>query len=74
MPDKDGRLGRVLVGVGADEKPMWALAGLYRVYYAIGRMTGDFHSIADFFVSWKYHWIPFFLIPRAMSAVAGTSG
>jgi len=28
VPDKAGKLGRVLVGVGEDEAAMWALAGL----------------------------------------------
>src|SRR5258707_14878189 len=42
---------------------MWLLAGLYLLYYTLGRMTGAFHSIADFLASWKIHWVPFFLIP-----------
>ncbi|MBV9556633.1 MAG: leucyl aminopeptidase family protein, partial [Pseudolabrys sp.] len=28
LPDGDGRLGRVLIGVGDEEAAMWALAGL----------------------------------------------
>ena len=52
---------------------MWVLWLLYLAYYAWGRITGGFHSIADLLASWKVHWVPFFLIPRGLSAVMGTA-
>ena len=52
---------------------MWALAALYLLYYAWGRIIGAFHSVADMVAMWPVNWIPFFLIPRALSAVLGTT-
>ena len=52
---------------------MWVLAGLYLVYYVWARVLGTFHSLADFVASWRAHWTPFFLIPRAMNAVIGAA-
>src|SRR5438552_9054781 len=52
---------------------MWALAALYLLYYAWGRIIGAFHSVADMVAMWPINWIPFFLIPRALSAVLGTT-
>ncbi|MDT9126810.1 hypothetical protein, partial [Escherichia coli] len=52
---------------------MWVLDGLYLLYYLWGRATGTFHSVADLVASWKFHWVPLFLIPRALSAVMGTA-
>lgn len=52
---------------------MWTLAGLYLLYFVWGRVTGIFSSIADLLASWRTHWTPFFLIPRGLSAVAGTA-
>jgi 4-amino-4-deoxy-L-arabinose transferase-like glycosyltransferase len=51
---------------------MWTLSGLYFLYFLWGHFTGAFHSIAEFVASWKFHWEPFFLIPRGLSAVMGT--
>ena len=50
---------------------MWALAALYLGYYAWGRAAGVFRSLADVLASWKVNWTPFFLIPRALSAIVG---
>lgn len=52
---------------------MWVLAGLYLLYYVWGRMLGTFHSLADLLASWGVHWAPFFLIPRALTAVMGAA-
>ena len=52
---------------------MWGLAGLYLIYYTWGRITGTFRSIIEFLASWKFQWVPFFLIPRGLSAVMGTA-
>ncbi|HTL01135.1 MAG TPA: glycosyltransferase family 39 protein [Vicinamibacterales bacterium] len=51
---------------------MWIVAGLYLLYYSLGRLTGAFQSVAQFLASWKFQWTPFFLIPRGLSAVMGT--
>src|SRR5262245_50557981 len=50
---------------------MWLVAGLYILYYVWGRVAGTFQSLADVVASWKVHWTPFFLMPRALSAVLG---
>jgi 4-amino-4-deoxy-L-arabinose transferase-like glycosyltransferase len=52
---------------------MWLLAGLYLLYYAWGRFVGTFHSLADLVASWRIRWTPFFLIPRALTAVVGAA-
>src|SRR6186713_45463 len=52
---------------------MWVLAGLYLAYYGWERLTGAFHSLAAFVASWKFQWVPFFLIPRGLSAAMGTA-
>jgi 4-amino-4-deoxy-L-arabinose transferase-like glycosyltransferase len=52
---------------------MWTLAGLYLIYYAWGRVTGVWHALAELVASWRFQWIPFFLIPRGLSAVMGTA-
>src|SRR5712691_10811892 len=52
---------------------MWCLTGLYLLYYAWGRVTGIFHSLADVLATWRVQWVPFFLLPRAMSAAFGTA-
>ena len=50
---------------------MWALTGLYLVYYVWGVATGSFQSLADLVASWPLNWAPFFVISRGLSAVAG---
>jgi 4-amino-4-deoxy-L-arabinose transferase-like glycosyltransferase len=52
---------------------MWVLTGLYLVYYVWGVVAGAFTTVADLVASWPVNWEPFFLISRAMSAVAGTA-
>jgi len=52
---------------------MWTLAGVYLGMYLIGAATGAYHSLAGFVASWPYHWEPFFLASRALSATLGTA-
>jgi 4-amino-4-deoxy-L-arabinose transferase-like glycosyltransferase len=52
---------------------MWLVAGLYLLYYVWGRALGAFQSLADLIASWRVQWIPFFLLPRALSAVMGAA-
>lgn len=52
---------------------MWALTGLYLLYYVWGLLTGTFHSLADLVASWPVNWEPFFLISRSLSAAAGVA-
>jgi 4-amino-4-deoxy-L-arabinose transferase-like glycosyltransferase len=49
---------------------MWVLAGAYYAYYVCGVATGSFSVLADFFAQWP---MPFFLISRTLSVVAGTA-
>src|SRR5215217_4772666 len=51
---------------------MFVLTLLYMGYYGWGLAAGSFHSIADVAASYELHWEPFFLISRALSAIAGT--
>lgn len=44
----------------------------YLGYFVWGAITGTFHSLAEMVASWPTYWDPFFLIPRAISAAAGT--
>jgi hypothetical protein len=44
----------------------------YVGYFLWGAATGAFSSMSAMLASWPVHWEPFFLIPRAISAVAGT--
>src|SRR6202047_2966781 len=48
VPDKAGKLGRVLVGAGEDEAAMWALAGLSETLpegnYRLERGPEDCHT------------------------------
>jgi hypothetical protein len=44
----------------------------YLGYFLWGAAAGTFHSIADMVASWPVYWDPFFLVPRAISAVSGT--
>lgn len=52
---------------------MWALSGLYLVYYLWGTATGVFHAFPDLLASWPVRWEPFYLIDRALSATLGTA-
>jgi 4-amino-4-deoxy-L-arabinose transferase-like glycosyltransferase len=51
---------------------MWSITGLYLVYFVWGAATGVFQSVADLAASWRMHWVPFFMINRALSAALGT--
>lgn len=52
---------------------MWTVTGLYVLYYIWGLFTGLFNSLADVVASWRDHWIPFFVMNRALSATLGTA-
>ncbi len=52
---------------------MWAISGLYLLYYLWGAATGVFGSLADVVASWPLDWEPFFLMNRALSATLGTA-
>ncbi len=51
---------------------MWVSTGLYLCYYVVGAIAGWFHSVADLVRDWPYHWAPWFLINRALSATLGS--
>src|SRR5262245_33305572 len=51
---------------------LFLVAVAYVGYFLWGAASGTFHSMTDLLASWPVHWEPFFLIPRAISAVAGT--
>src|SRR5258707_1255592 len=44
----------------------------YLGYFVWGAASGTFHSLREMLASWPVHWEPFFLIPRFISASAGT--
>src|SRR3989442_3264397 len=52
---------------------MWPLAVLYLVYSPWGRVVGVFHWLADMVAMWPINGTPFFLMPRALSAVLETA-
>jgi hypothetical protein len=51
---------------------LWVVAIAYTGYFLWGAARGTFRSMSDMLASWPVHWEPFFLIPRAISALAGT--
>lgn len=51
---------------------LWIVAVAYLGYYAWGALAGTFGSLSEMLASWPTHWEPFFLIPRAIVATAGT--
>jgi hypothetical protein len=51
---------------------LWIVALAYVGYFLWGAATGMFQSMSAMLASWPLHWEPFFLIPRVISAVAGT--
>jgi dolichyl-phosphate-mannose-protein mannosyltransferase len=51
---------------------LWIVAIGYVGYFLWGAATGTFQSMSAMLASWPVHWEPFFLIPRVISAVAGT--
>lgn len=52
---------------------MWVTSALYLGYYVWGLVSGAFQSVADLVASWRVHWVPFFMLPRALTAVCGTA-
>jgi dolichyl-phosphate-mannose-protein mannosyltransferase len=51
---------------------LWIVALAYLGYYLWGAANGTFHSMSEMLASWPTAWQPFFLIPRVISALAGT--
>jgi Dolichyl-phosphate-mannose-protein mannosyltransferase len=51
---------------------LWIVAIAYVGYFLWGAAIGTFQSMSAMLASWPVHWEPFFLIPRAISSVAGT--
>jgi hypothetical protein len=51
---------------------LWMVAIAYIGYFLWGAAVGSFRSMGDMLASWPVHWEPFFLIPRVISALAGT--
>jgi len=51
---------------------LWIVAIAYVGYFLWGAATGTFQSMSAMLASWPVHWEPFFLIPRVISAAAGT--
>src|SRR5215831_16456440 len=51
---------------------LWMVAIAYLGYFLWGAATGTFQSVSAMLASWPVHWEPFFLIPRVISAIAGT--
>jgi 4-amino-4-deoxy-L-arabinose transferase-like glycosyltransferase len=51
----------------------YCLFGLYACYYACGTLRGEFASISDLAASYASDPTSFFLLDRALSAVAGTA-
>jgi 4-amino-4-deoxy-L-arabinose transferase-like glycosyltransferase len=51
---------------------LWIVAIAYLGYFLWGMATGAFTSMTAMLASWPVHWEPFFLIPRIISAAAGT--
>src|SRR5262245_24197713 len=51
---------------------LWIVAIAYFGYFLWGTATGAFSSMTAMLASWPVHWEPFFLIPRMISAAAGT--
>ncbi|HEX7794407.1 MAG TPA: glycosyltransferase family 39 protein [Vicinamibacterales bacterium] len=51
---------------------LWIVAIAYVGYFLWGAASGTFQSMSAMLASWPIHWEPFFLIPRVISAVAGT--
>lgn len=51
---------------------MWVSSALYLGFAWVGILFGWYDSVAGFVASWPYHWEPFFLINRALSATLGS--
>jgi 4-amino-4-deoxy-L-arabinose transferase-like glycosyltransferase len=51
----------------------YLLVVCYLAYFAVGWVAGLFAGYADFVASWPIEWVPFFLINRSLSALAGTA-
>jgi len=51
---------------------MYLLAALDYAYYSFGRAAGWFQSLPQFVATWHSNWVPFFVLARVASAIAGT--
>jgi len=52
---------------------LYVIGALYGLYGLWGLAVGRFDSAAAFAASWPTDWVPFFMIPRVISATAGTA-
>lgn len=51
---------------------LWIVSAAYLGYFVWGWALGRFQTVGDMLASWPTHYEPFFLIPRAISAITGT--
>jgi 4-amino-4-deoxy-L-arabinose transferase-like glycosyltransferase len=81
-PDELFIIGAAIGMHGGDSNPhffhypglyLYFVAGLYAVFYGIGRLTGQFGSSEAFVASFREAWTPYFLIPRVTAAVMGAA-
>lgn len=81
-PDELFLIGKAIEFLGGNPNPkffdyptlyMYALAGVFYLYYLRGAVAGWFGSIEDFVAGWKTNFVPLFLTGRAMAAVLGTA-
>ena len=81
-PDELFVIGAAIGMHGGDANPhffdypglhLYVIAGLYAVFYGIGRITGQFTSPETFVTNFREAWAPYFLIPRVTAALFGTA-
>ena len=81
-PDELLLIGKVVEFFRGDPNPhffeyptlyLYTIAGVYAIYYGWGLIGGRFTDAPHFLATFKTHHEPFFLIPRAMSALLGAA-
>jgi hypothetical protein len=81
-PDELFVIGAAIGMHGGDANPrffdypglyLYLVAGLYAIYFGIGRITGQFTSAEAFVANFREAWAPYFLIPRVTAALLGTA-
>ena len=81
-PDELFVIGAAIGMHGGDANPhffdypglyLYLVAGLYAVFYGIGRITGQFASAEMFVTAFREAWAPDFLIPRVTAALLGSA-
>lgn len=81
-PDELFVIGAAIGMHGGDANPrffdypglyLYLVAGLYAIFYGIGRITGQFASAEGFVANFREAWAPYFLIPRLTAALLGTA-